>query len=375
MCPGKVMSRTHQLITYMGNKRKLVSAIETVIVDLKTGLGKDKISIAEPFSGSGVVSRMLRDHADSLYVNDIASYAEDISWCYLPYRDPEESNAIVEEIEKANVFVDSDPDCVEPWMQMHWTCQDENHVDENERLYYTLENARRIDGYRYYVDNICHPRRRPALMGPLLYQASVHTNTNGNFSGFYRSKEGTPWGGDRSIDIKRITTLITLSPPALPAEPLAGELIIGRADAKEWISSLPPVDVVYIDPPYNKHPYATYYFMLELISNWDSSIVIPPTTRGQPQDWTRSPFNSFVHAKTAMLALLKSIKAKYIVLSYNNRGIIEQEEMIEILEQVGSVNLIELSHNTYNKMQGIAAKKRTKPDKKTVEQLWIVECQ
>ena len=369
------MSRTQQLITYMGNKRKLLSAIETVIVDLKSGLGKEKIDIAEPFSGSGVVSRMLRDHANSLYVNDIASYAEDISWCYLNYADPVHATAISEEIRKANAFVDSNPDCVEPWMQTHWTCKNENNVKEEERLYYTMENARRIDGYRHYIDNICPPERRYSLMGPLLYEASVHTNTNGNFSGFYRSKEGTPWGGDRSIDIKRITTPITLSPPVLPTEPLSGELVIGRRDASEWMAELPEVDVVYIDPPYNKHPYATYYFMLELISDWDRSVDIPPTTRGQPKGWTRSPFNSFVHAKAAMLTLLKSIKAKYIVLSYNNRGIIEENEMVEILEQVGSVNLIELSHNTYNKMQGIAAKKRTKPDKKTVEQLWIVDCQ
>lgn len=369
------MSRTRQLITYMGNKRKLLSEIETVITDIKTKLAKSKLNIAEPFSGSGVVSRMLRDHAQSLYVNDIASYSEDISQCYLTYVDQVESEAIIEEIRKANEFVDSVPDCVEPWMQIHWTCRDEDCVSEQERLYYTLDNARRIDGYRYYIDKICPPERRAFLMGPLLYEASVHTNTNGNFSGFYRSKEGTPWGGDRSIDVKRITTPIVLTPPMLPDVPLHGELAISRMDAKEWIDCIPEVDVVYIDPPYNKHPYATYYFMLGLISDWDLSTMIPPTTRGQPPGWTRSPYNSFVNAKPAMLALLKSIKAKYIVMSYNNRGIIEQDEMYEILGQIGTVNLIELSHNTYNKMQGIAAKKRTKPDKKTIEQLWVVECQ
>ena len=366
-----------QVITYMGNKRKLVGTIESVIVELKEQLGMDKIVLAEPFSGSGVVSRMLRAHAHTLHVNDIASFSEHINNCYLLFATPEEQVAIQTEIDKANAYVD-DPVASHSapiWIRKHWSCADEMNVQPEERLYYTPNNARRIDAYRNYIDTQCPFHLRHRLMGPLLYACSVHTNTNGNFSGYYRSAQGRPWGGDRHIDEKRITAPIRIDMPVMPDCPLPGGVHVGCMDATEWCASLPKIDVVYVDPPYNKHPYATYYFMLDIISRWDKTTPVPATTRGQDAEWNRSMFNSYVNAKKAMRELLSAIDARYIVLSYNNRGIIPEHELRELLEERGIVTLQVLTHNTYNKMQGIADKKRTTPRQKTMEYLWIVECQ
>ena len=52
---------------------------------------------------------------------------------------------------------------------------------------------------------------------------------------------------------------------------------ISQMDACEWVKSIPQVDIIYLDPPYNKHPYSIYYFMLEIINNWDLSQNIPKT--------------------------------------------------------------------------------------------------
>ena len=59
------------LITYLGNKRKLVGYIEDTILELAKTLKKDKLAILEPFSGSGSVSRMLKLHSIHLVVNDL----------------------------------------------------------------------------------------------------------------------------------------------------------------------------------------------------------------------------------------------------------------------------------------------------------------
>ena len=366
-----------QVITYMGNKRKLVGTIEGIIVGLKERMGMEKISVAEPFSGSGVVSRMLRTHAHTLHVNDIAPFSEHISRCYLVFAEPEEVAATHTEVDRANAYAD-DPEVGESvpvWMREHWSCADEMNVKHEERLYYTPNNAQRIDAYRDYIDTQCQPHLRHRLMGPLLYSCSVHTNTNGNFSGYYRSTQGRPWGGDRHIDEKRITAPIKIDIPLFPDYPLPGGVHIGCMDATEWCTSLPRTDIVYIDPPYNKHPYATYYFMLDIISRWDKTTPVPATTRGQEPEWSRSPFNSYVKAKTAMRELLGAINARFIVLSYNNHGIIPEDELRELLEERGAVTVHVLTHNTYNKMQGIADKKRTTPRQPTIEHMWVVECQ
>ena len=74
---------TTQIITYMGNKRKLLSKIEEIIVSLEKENGR-KLTMGDGFSGSGVVSRLFKGHASKLYSNDIADYSETyysiISW-------------------------------------------------------------------------------------------------------------------------------------------------------------------------------------------------------------------------------------------------------------------------------------------------------
>ena len=58
---------------------------------------------------------------------------------------------------------------------------------------------------------------------------------------------------------------------------------ISQQDTNTWIKTIPEVDLVYYDPPYNKHPYNIYYFLLDIINNWDTNIEIPDTYRGQPK--------------------------------------------------------------------------------------------
>ena len=58
-----------QIITYMGNKRKLLNEIEKVLINLEKKEGK-KLTIGDGFSGSGIVSRLFKQYADKLYVND-----------------------------------------------------------------------------------------------------------------------------------------------------------------------------------------------------------------------------------------------------------------------------------------------------------------
>ena len=366
----------NQIVTYMGNKRKLLRQIDDVVTCVLEELGNPHPVIAELFSGSGVVSRLLLTHAHELHVNDIAPFAEALSECYLPSQTPSERQATEAAIVEANTFVDTvSRTDVPQWVQRYWTCEDEDNVQPGERLYYTPQNAFRIDAYRHYIVSRCPEALRPRLLGPLLHECSVHTNTNGNFSGFYRAEGARPWGGQRHIDERRITQQIRLSAPCTPSAPLEGGVHVTRGDAASVAASLPPLDLVYIDPPYNKHPYATYYFMLDIIAAWDTTLAIPDTMRGQPKDWARSDYNSFTKAKNAMEDLLDSITAKVVIISYNNRGIISEDEMRALLERHGTVERVDLTHRTYNKMQGIAAKKRTQASVATVEYLWILRCQ
>ena len=96
---------TTQIITYMGNKRKLLDKIENVLINLEKKEGK-KLSIGDGFSGSGIVSRLFKQHADKLYTNDIADYSETLNKCFLNNISDSEFNQIKKYIDTANRHAD-----------------------------------------------------------------------------------------------------------------------------------------------------------------------------------------------------------------------------------------------------------------------------
>ena len=78
-----------QLISYLGNKRSLLGAINGVITDIKANLGAEKIAFADVFSGSGVVARAAKQHSNLVLANDLEKYSVIINSCYLANLTPE----------------------------------------------------------------------------------------------------------------------------------------------------------------------------------------------------------------------------------------------------------------------------------------------
>ena len=107
-------------------------------------------------------------------------------------------------------------------------------------------------------------------------------------------------------------------------------------------------DLAYFDPPYNQHPYGSNYFMLNLVASYQR----PDTEKisrvsGIPKDWNRSVFNKKRFAKESFSKLVKDVRAKYLLISFNSEGFISKDEMIALLEEVGSVQVLESSYNTF----------------------------
>ena len=360
-----------QIITYMGNKRKFVGIVGDIIDTLTDKVGH-QLTIAEGFSGSGILSRLFKEKATALYVNDTAGYSNTLSHCFLATPSPAFKRKIVDYLAKANAFADTPEDVKEQkWVQLHWA-PTPGHITKATRGYFTTDNAKRIDRYRSFIETL-PGKYKPFLLAPLLVECSIHNNTNGQFSAFYRDEKGLPcFGGKKGIDLSRITGEIRLRPPVLSDAPC--QVKISRLPANQWVKHIPEVDLTYYDPPYNKHPYSIYYFMLDIINNWNTSLVIPPTLRGQPRNWVKSAYNSSVRAKAAFTELIANTKSRFILVSYNNEGIIPLSEIEKILSSRGTVERISVDHRTYNKLRGIAAYKRKKTPTRVKEFLWLVRC-
>lgn len=333
---------TEQILTYLGNKRSLIGNIETVIKDIKKELNKNKIDCVDLFSGSGIVARMLKLHSNKLYTNDLEKYSYITNSCYLANKselDDEVYNhyyhLIISALEKP----------VEGVITENYSPKDENNITLNDRVFYTRENAMTIDTIRYVIDNVKEGYKR-FYLAPLLYEASVHCNTSGVFKGFYKSKETKigKFGGDGENALERIKGKITLKKPILSE--VECEYYLFQEDSNILVNKLPHTDVIYIDPPYNQHPYGSNYFMLNTIVENKLGKDISKVS-GIPSNWNKSSYNKKNEIYDTFNDLINGCNSKYVIISYNSEGFLNYEQINEILGRYGKYKRIDIQYPTF----------------------------
>ena len=128
-------------------------------------------------------------------------------------------------------------------------------------------------------------------------------------------------------------------------------------DAVELAKSneLPELDVAYLDPPYNQHPYGSNYFMLNLILKNKLDVEISEVS-GITQDWNRSEFNKALTALSSLEQIVANLKAKYIIISYNSEGFITFEQMKSMLSKYGKLESVEIEYNTFRGSRNLNAR-------------------
>lgn len=335
---------TRQLITYIGNKRALLGHIGIAVERVKQRLGKDKLRVVDLFSGSGVVSRYLKAHASLIISNDIEDYAAVISRCYLRNRSTVDFQTLLGIVSELNAKVTTEP--LPPgFIEELYAPKDEINITKKDRVFYTRENARRIDNYRRLIERI-PSEMRDLLLGPLLSEASIHANTAGVFKGFYKNRHTGvgQFGGSGSDALTRILGQITLEIPVLSL--FECEYEVFQEDANVLARKLRGIDLAYIDPPYNQHPYGSNYFMLNLIVNYRRPVNISQVS-GIPTNWRRSGYNVRSKALSLLKDLLCNIDASFLLVSFNNEGFIPPEKMRKMLDELGVVEVIELPYNAF----------------------------
>ena len=354
-----------QIITYIGNKRALLGHIGQVVEDVKRRLGKDRLRVFDVFSGSGIVSRYLKAHASSIVSNDIEDYAAIAGRCHLRNRSTVDLQALSEIVDEMNRRVEEEP-LKTGFIEELYAPRDEEHITKEDRVFYTRDNARRLDGYRRMID-MAPEDVRELLLAPLLSQASVHSNTAGVFKGFYKNRETKigQFGGTGSDALVRIKGKIVLEPPVLSRYECDYEVL--QEDANDAARRVGDLDLAYIDPPYNQHPYGSNYFMLNLLVRYERPEKISRVS-GIPAEWQRSGYNVRAKSLPLMRDLLHALDAKFLLVSFNNEGFIATDEMRALLEEVGSVEVLETPYNAFRGSRNF----NNRPIHVT-EQLFLVE--
>lgn len=334
---------SEQIITYLGNKRALLDFIGIGIEEVKKLLNKYKLDCVDIFSGSGIVSRYLKKHSKHLYTNDLEDYCNTINKCYLTNKSDINFDELTKYYEKLVKYTLKN--LKSGFITEMYSPKDDNNIKKGERVFYTSRNAMYIDTVRQYLNNVPEPYKT-LLLAPLIYEASVHNNTSGVFKGFYKnSKTGIgQFGGDGKNALTRILSDIELKLPIFSN--FNCEVDIFQNDSNVLASELPKVDLVYMDPPYNQHPYGSNYFMLNLVRNYKRPKEVSDVS-GIPVGWNKSQFNKKQDSKNAMRDLCEKLNSKFLLISFSSDGFISKDEMVEMLSNIGEVKVLDKDYNTF----------------------------
>ena len=335
---------SRQLITYLGNKRALLGPIGEAVEAVKRRMNRARLRAFDVFSGSGVVSRYLKAHASHLASNDIEDYATTISRCYLRNHSTVDFAALGDAVADLNARAERRP-LPRGFIQALYSPKDEDAIAPHERVFYTTDNARRLDDYRRMIDETPTDMRE-LLLAPLLHKASVHANNGGVFKGFYKNRHTGigQYGGTSSDALTRIKGLIRLELPVLSR--FECECRVYQGDANQVARGVKDIDIAYIDPPYNQHPYGSNYFMLNLIVHYQRPAEVSRVS-GIPVDWRRSGYNIRAKSLALLRQLFDSLDARFLLVSFNDDGFIRPKDMQATLRRLGVVRTFETRYNTY----------------------------
>ena len=341
-----------QLIPYIGNKRKLLDLIHQAIklTNIEDG------TFVDLFSGSTVVSRFAKKLGFRVLSNDWEPYSEQIAMGTVVLNEIPKFENFGGSKEVFEILNNAIP--VEDYVTKHLCPTDDQNLNhEKDRLFFMRKNGMKIDAMRELISKWVEEEKITEmefsyLMASFMYSASYVSNTSGLFKGFHRG-----WGGSNGTAQYRICSDIILRPPLLFNN--GKENISTREDAGILVKKLSGIlggipDIIYLDPPYNQHPYGSNYHVLNSITLWDKPNFPEKITRGTKSairlDWRterKSAYNSRLKAVQEFKTLIENISSKFILTSYSTEGNIPLEEMMKILGAKGSLNVVKREYVRY----------------------------
>jgi len=214
---------------------------------------------------------------------------------------------------------------------------------ENERKFFTIDNAKRIDYIRSKLESIKDTilaDEYKFILASILLSADAVSNVPAVYGCFLKN-----------FKTKAIKTLILLPIHNNTIIPVEGSITYNTDVLDTTFINNNEYDMVYLDPPYNERQYSKNYFPLNIIAKTPEQLLTELPLKGKtgiPSDCFLSPFCKKGNSvENAFKFLFSGLKTKWIFLSYNSESIISKEKMLEIMNLYGNASVIEKEYKRF----------------------------
>ena len=283
------------------------------------------------FAGTGTVSFMIQQmYKCKVITNDLQYYAYIMNRAILTKYTKKEQTLITKKIEEYNNI-----------QGIHGFIS--RNYAPPKRMYFTHKNAMSIDAMRIQLEKDKHAIPDNVyiyLLASIIVAADKVANTTSVYASYL--KEFKPSAFQPIHLIVPIFAYIPKTNRFYNSDVLD---IIDKTDC----------DVIYLDPPYNTRQYSTYYHILDTIAKYDSPNIHGIT--GIPDDLQKSTFSSMVEVENAFRTLVEKIKAKVLIMSYNDEGIISHNVLKSILNMHGKVKMYKIPYKKFKAQQNVEREK------------------
>ena len=300
------------MIKYIGSKRVLVPHIVRGVSAFP-----ESGRVLDLFSGTSRVARGLKESGRYVIANDHLSYAATLARCYVQAdadRWLGEAAKLIDELSKVPP---------EPGYFTKAFCDDARYLQPH--------NGARVDAIREEIARRSLPPELEAIALVSLMEAADRVDSTTGVQMAYLKKWAT-----------RSFNELELRVPAVLPGP--GEAL--QLEAAEAASSV-DADVAYIDPPYNQHSYMGNYHVWESLVRWDKPDTYGVANKRVQCKEYKSDFNSKRRIHQGLEAVFSAVRCKHLLVSFNNEGYVEREEMIALLSDKGHVGVVAVDFKRY----------------------------
>jgi adenine-specific DNA-methyltransferase len=271
------------------------------------------------FAGTTRVGQALKQLGIHVVSNDLAAYSEVLGRCYV---EADADAVSADEVEQLLAELGALPP--ESGYFTDTFCV--------RSRFFKPENGRRIDAIRRGIDrlDLDEPLRSIALVS--LMEAADRVDSTTGLQMAYLKR----WA-------PRAHRPLELRAPVL----LVGTGTVFRADGNALVRRLPEVDLLYLDPPYNQHSYLANYHIWETLVRNDAPETYGKACKRLDCRSRKSLYNSRSACFDALADVVRSARARFLVVSFSNEGFIGREELEELLTERGEVVRLDIPYRRY----------------------------